>query len=336
MTKIAFSIGKVVKMTKIWGPRHGFWEEALSRSSSQKAARTWPSHNLIRTLKGVQNGQNQVKFGVPQNVPQGPSGQREQIGTFWPGPKIWAQEGSKWTQNRVKMAFSLTPDRQNDQNWLFNRKNDQIGQNWHFHKVLARCLQRALSGQSKLPGREVLGPKWSKMRSFRGFTGGPKVVKMTKIWGPRHRFERVQTGPPAQRQLVRGLAATSLQDPQRGPKWSKSGQIWGPSKVPPRSIRTKGTNRHIWPGPKIWAQEGSKWGQNRVKMAFSLTPDRQNDKIDFSIGKSGQNDQNLRSQAWVCEALSRSSGPKAACTGPSRNLIQDPQKGPKWSKIRSK
>ena len=35
----------------------------------------------------------------------------------------------------------------------------------------------------------------------------------------------VQTGPPAQRQLVQGLAAASLQDPQRGPKWSKLGQI---------------------------------------------------------------------------------------------------------------
>ena len=41
--------------------------EALSRSSSSKAARTWPSRNLIQgPSKGVQNGQNQVKFGVPQ------------------------------------------------------------------------------------------------------------------------------------------------------------------------------------------------------------------------------------------------------------------------------
>ena len=49
--------------------------------------------------------------------------------------------------------------------------------------------------------------------------------------------------------------------------------------------------------------------------------------------KSGQNDQNLRSRAWVCEALSRSSSPKAACTGPSRNLPPGPSKGgPKLSK----
>ena len=42
--------------------------------------------------------------------------------------------------------------------------------------------------------------------------------QMTKIWGFGHGFERLW-------ELVQGLAATSLQDPQRGPKWSKSGQI---------------------------------------------------------------------------------------------------------------
>ena len=43
--------------------------------------------------------------------------------------------------------------------------------------------------------------------------------------------------------------------------------------------------------------------------------------------KSGQNTQNLRSRAWVCEALSRSSSPKAARKGPSRNLLSGPSKG---------
>ena len=49
--------------------------------------------------------------------------------------------------------------------------------------------------------------------------------------------------------------------------------------------------------------------------------------------QSGQNDQNLRFWAWVWEALSRSSSPKAARTGPSRSLPPGPSKGvQKWSK----
>ena len=52
-------------------------------------------------------------------------------------------------------------------------------------------------------------------------------------------------------------------------------------------------------------------------------------KTDIFNRKMVQNDQNLRFWAWVCEALSRSSIPKAACKGPSRSLPQDPQKGSK-------
>ena len=137
---------------------------------------------------------------------------------------------------------------------------------------------------------------------------------MTKIWGFGHGFWRAQTGPPAQRQLVRGLAVASSQDPQRGPKWSKYGQIWGPS----RSLQGPSGQREqigtFWPGTKSCAQRA----QNGQKMT----------KIDFSQdAKSGQNDQNLRFWAWVFEVLSRSSSPKAARKGSSRSLPPGPSKG---------
>ena len=138
--------------------------------------------------------------------------------------------------------------------------------------------KRALSGQSKSPGREVLGPNGPKWGHFRGFHRRSKVVKIAKIWGPGHGFVRLQTGPPTQRQLVRGLAAASLQDPQKGSKLVKIRSNLGSLRVPPRSFRAKGTNRHILARAKIWGSGGLKMGQNRVKMAFSLTPDRQNDK----------------------------------------------------------
>ena len=100
-------------------------------------------------------------------------------------------------------------------------------------------------------------------------------------------------------------------------KGSKMVKIWsnlGSLKGPPRSFRTKGTNRHILARAKSCAQEGSKWS----KMT----------KIDFSQdAKSGQNDQNLRFWAGVCEALSRSSSPKAARKGSSHNLPPGPSKG---------
>ena len=66
-----------------------------------KTARKGPSRSLPPgPSKGVQNGQDEVKFGVPQ----GPSRQREQIGTFWPeakglgsgGLKMGSKIGSKW------------------------------------------------------------------------------------------------------------------------------------------------------------------------------------------------------------------------------------------------
>ena len=67
-----------------------------------------------------------------------------------------------------------------------------------------------------------------------------EVVKSgqnTQNLRPRAWVCEVQTGPPAQRQLVRGLAAAYLQDPQKG---SQNGQNKvkfrvpeGPSKVPP-------------------------------------------------------------------------------------------------------
>ena len=170
-------------------------------------------------------------------------------------------------QNRVKMAFSLTPDRQND------KIDFAIG----------------------------------------------KVVKMTKIWGPGHGFVRLWAGPSAQRQLVRGLAAASLQDPQKGSKMVKIRSNLGSLRVPPRSIRTVGLNRHILARGQRFGSGGLKMGQNRVKMAFSLTPDRQNDKNWlFFNRKSGQNDQNLRSQGMgQPKGSSASRAPKGVPNGPS-------------------
>ena len=59
---------------------------------------------------------NLGQIWAPQGPSKGPSGQRVQIGTFWPEAKGLGSGGLKMGQNRVKMAFSLTPDRQNVQN----------------------------------------------------------------------------------------------------------------------------------------------------------------------------------------------------------------------------
>ena len=67
-----------------------------------------------------------------------------------------------------------------------------------------------------------------------------KMVQNDQNLGPGHGFERLQTGPPAQRQLVRGLAATSLQDPQKGSKMVKIRVKIGSLKVPPRSLQGNG------------------------------------------------------------------------------------------------
>ena len=86
------------------------------------------------------------------------------------------------------------------------------------------------------------------------------MVKIAKIGGPRHGFARVQTGPPAQRQLVRGLAAASLQDPQKGSKMVNFRSNLGSLKVPSRSIQAKGTNRHILARAKKLGSGGLKMG----------------------------------------------------------------------------
>ena len=151
---------------------------------------------------------------------------------------------------------------------------------------------------------------------------------MTKIWGFGHGFERLWAGPPAQRQLVRGLAAASLQDPQKGSKMVKIRVKIGSLRVPPRSIRAVGLNRHILAGGQRF---GLRRAQNGVKIGskwhFHWPLIGKMTKIDFFNRKSGQNTQNLRFRAWVCEALSRSSSPKAARTGPSRSLPPGPSKG---------
>ena len=66
------------------------------------------------------------------------------------------------------------------------------------------------------------------------------MVKIAKIWGPGHGFERLRAGPPAQRQLVRGLAAASSRDPQKGSKMVKIRVKLGSLKVPPRSLQGSG------------------------------------------------------------------------------------------------
>ena len=136
-----------------------------------------------------------------------------------------------------------------------------------------------------------------------------KVVKMTKIWGPGHGFERVQTGPPAQRQLVGGLAATSSQDPQKGSKMVKIRSNSGPSRSlqgPPGQRAKIGT---FWREAKRVAQEaqngskiGSKWHFPVLLMAKWSKIDffnRKMAKIDIFNRKMVQNDQNLRFWAWV-------------------------------------
>ena len=109
------------------------------------------------------------------------------------------------------------------------------------------------------------------------------------------------------------------------------------------------------------AETSSRMVQNRPKLTFSpglgqMPPkepylDRANrqvvrfkgqngqNEVIFEVhrrSKSGQNDQNLRFRAWVWEALSRSSSPKAARKGPSRSLHSGPSKGSKMVKIRVK
>ena len=64
-----------------------------------------------------------------------------------------------------------------------------------------------------------------------------KVVKWPKLEVPLMGWE-VWAGPSAQRQLLKGPSCNLLQDPQKGPKWSKLGSKIckvpeGPSKVPP-------------------------------------------------------------------------------------------------------
>ena len=71
------------------------------------------------------------------------------------------------------MAFSLCPDRQNGPKLTFSIEKGQkltfsIGK-WlkitkidNFARSRSDASKRALSGQSKSPGREVLRPKWSK------------------------------------------------------------------------------------------------------------------------------------------------------------------------------
>ena len=158
---------------------------------------------------------------------------------------------------------------------------------------------------------------------------------MTKIWGPRHGFVRLWAGPPAQRQLVRGLAATSSQDPQKGSKMVKIRVKLGSLRVPPRSFRTKGTNRHILARSQRF---GLRRAQNEVKIGskwhFHWPLIGKMTKIDFFNRKSGQNDQNLRVRAWVLEGPNRSSSPKAACTGSSRKPPPRTLKRvPKWWKL---
>ena len=196
---------KVVKMTKFGVPGMGLWgsEQVLQPKGSSCRPSQPPS--------GPSKGSKMVKIRSNLGVPEGPQGPFRTKGTnrhiLARGQKF-GSGGLKWGQNRVKMAFSLTPDRQND------KIDFSIG----------------------------------------------KVVKIAKIWGPGHGFVRLWAGPPAQRQLMQGLAATSL----RTLKGVQNGQNQVKFRVPQgssRSIRAVGLNRHIWQGQRFGlrrAQMGSK------------------------------------------------------------------------------
>ena len=141
-----------------------------------------------------------------------------------------------------------------------------------------------------------------------------------KIWGPGMGF--------APKAACTGPSRSLLQDPQKGSKMVKIRSNLGSLKVPQGPSRVMGQNRHILAGGQRF---GLRRAQNGVKIGskwhFHWPLIGKMTKIDFFNRKSGQNSQNLRSRAWVWEALSRSSSPKAACTGPSRNLPPGPSKG---------
>ena len=147
-----------------------------------------------------------------------------------------------------------------------------------------------------------------------------KVVKMTKIWGSGHGFERLWAGPPAQRQLVRGLAADLLQDPQKGPKWSKLGSNWGPVRSLQGPSRAVGQNRHILAGGQRF---GLRRAQNGVKIGskwhFHWPLIGKMTKLTFSIGKVVKMTKIGGPGHGFVRALSRSSSQKAArAMGPSQ------------------
>ena len=78
---------------------------------------------------------------------------------------------------------------------------------------------------------------------------------------------------------------------------------------------------HFW-GPQTASSP-------KVTIYLPLTPRTLSGPLFWTQNevKSGQNSQNLRSRAWVWEAPSSSSNPKAARAWPSRSLLSGPSKG---------
>ena len=316
------------------GLRAGLW----AGPPAQKAARTGPSQPPPGTLKKVSNGENKVKFGVPQKVPQGPS-TKEQIGTFWPGPKVGLRRaqngvkiGSKWHFHWPLIGKMTKID-------FFNRKMTKIGQNWQFHGLKSRpgaskrpYLDRANRQVVRFKGQNGQNEAISRSRmEVQKWSKWPKFEVLAWVWEDLSR----SSSPKAARA---GLATQPPSGPSKGPKWSKLGSKFRVPQVPQGPSWTKGTNRHILARAKIWAQEELKIGQNRVKMAFSLTLIGKMTKIDFfSIGKVVKIAKIWGSRHGFVEAPNRSSIPKAARFGPSHSLLRTlkggPQNGENWVKI---
>ena len=149
----------------------------------------------------------------------------------------------------------------------------KIGQNWHFHKVpkgpyLDRANHQVVRFKGQMVQNEVIFEvsqevqKWSKWPKFE--------VSGMGLRGPNR-----SSSPKA---ACKGPSRSLPQGPSKGVQMVKIRSNLGSLRVPPRSIRAKGTNRHILSRGQNLGSGGLKMGQNGVKMAFSLTPDRQNDQ----------------------------------------------------------
>ena len=200
------------------------------------------------------------------------------------------------------MAFHSTPDRQTTKIGLLSTgKVTKWLENWR--------SRHGLEGPNGVQTQPEGGLNGSEME-WGGMVWNEEIKNK---WSPPDRWTKLKwmalwgSGAGLQPKGSSQGPSCNLppQDPQRSKMVKIRGQIRvpeGPSKVLP----DKGPNRaHFGQGQKV-GLEGLKIGQNRVKMAFSLTPDRQMTKLTFFNRKSGQNYQKLRVLARVLEGPNRS------------------------------